>query len=146
MRARHLSVLILAALPFLAGFKHFSETNNVCPSCKIPSRDVVVLKGGVRVPCEVVAENQDYYVLYWHSEFRAADRSEVASIEWEGGKVRSVTSADQIRDTSDLVYSGKLTDKNERFLTISEGQISHTIWMPFVKDAHQQGQRLKLAR
>ena len=146
MRARFLPILIAAALPFLAGFTHFTETNNVCPSCKIPSRDVVVLKGGERLPCEVIAENQDYYILLWHAEYRAADKSEVGSIEWDGGKVRSVTSSDQVRDTSGFVYNGKLSEHNERFLTISDGPLTHTIWLPFVKDAHQGGQRLHLAR
>jgi hypothetical protein len=104
---RSLTLLLLAAP--LAGFADFTEVQSVCPTCERPTKDVVVLKAGGTVWCNVVAENDDYWVLERFGELRAAMKSEVASVRWGHGRsAASLEPSDQILLTNDVVYSGTI--------------------------------------
>ena len=138
-------LLACAVLPFLAAFKPFTETTNVCPSCAGPSPHLVVLKTGDRIPCEVVAQNEDFYVLRWHSEYRPADRSEVDKIEWKGTDPASLPLTDQIRDRDGFVYQGKIIDQNERYFVIEGDGFRHTLWIPQIRDVHKAGRVVRLS-
>jgi len=141
---RGLPLLVGVLLPFLAAFKPFTETTNVCPSCAGTSPQVVVLKIGARIPCEVVAQNDDFYVLRWHSEYRAADRSEVDKIEWKGTNPASLPLSDQIRDRDGFVYQGKIIEQNERYLVIEGDGFRHTLWIPQIRDVHKAGRAVRV--
>jgi len=133
------------AVPLLAAFTPFTETPNVCPSCAVSSAHVVVLKSGDRIPCEVVAQNDDFYVLKWHSEYRAAERSEVDKIDWKGTDPASLPSGHQIRDRDGVLYHGKIIDRNDRFLIIEGDGFRHTVWIPQIRDVHRGGHLVRVS-
>ncbi|HKA87742.1 MAG TPA: hypothetical protein VKE22_08765 [Haliangiales bacterium] len=143
-RLRAFPWLACAVLPFLAAWKPFTQVTNVCPSCKVPSAHVVVLKDGTTIPCEVVAQNDDFWVLKWHSEYRAAERSEVDHIDWRGTDPASLKLTDQIRDKDGLVYQGGIIEQNDRFFVIEGDGFRHTIWMPQILDVHKSGKKVKV--
>ncbi len=143
-RLRGLPWLACAALPFLAAFKPFTETTNVCPSCAVTSTHVVVLKNGDKIPCEVVAQNDDFFVLRWHSEYRAAERSEVDHVEWRGTDPASLKLTDQIRDRDGVVYQGGIIEQNDRYFVIEGDGFRHTVWIPRILDVHKSGKLVKL--
>jgi hypothetical protein len=106
MRGLRSLILLLLAAP-LAGFADFTEVQSVCPTCEHPTKDIVVLKSGATVWCNVVAENDDYWVLERFGELRAAFKSEVSSVRWGHGRsASSLEPADQILLTNDVVYNG----------------------------------------
>jgi hypothetical protein len=112
--SRYLSVLALLflALP-LAAFADFTEVTEVCPSCTRPTADVVVLTSGAQVWCNVLAENDDYYVLERFGELRAAFKSEVGSIHWGPGRsAAELPSGDQILLKNDVLYHGTILSED----------------------------------
>jgi hypothetical protein len=106
-------VLVLAAVA-LAGFTPFTEVQNVCPTCEHPEyRDIVVLREGGNVWCNVVADNDEYYVLERHGELRAAQKSEVRKVEWGRGRgAESVGAGDQILLKNNVLYHGTILSED----------------------------------
>ena len=140
----HPLALVLLA-PLTMAFTPFSPVPNVCPTCAAPSAtDVVVLKSGARVTCNVVAQNADYYVLRWHGEVRSAEKSEVEKIEWHGAHANLATK-DQIRTTSGVVLDGKIVEEQPgRLFVLEMSGLKYVVWFGLVKDAHKSGGRYTL--
>lgn len=94
-KAMGLGVLAAAWLA-LAGFRPFTPMPTVCPNC--PEKgDKIVFPDGKSVVCEVVAKNQDGYILHKYGELRFVQTREIAKVEWAAGaEPRGLGSFDQI--------------------------------------------------
>lgn len=138
-----LALLLLA--PLLLAFTPFTPVPNVCPTCAPPSAtDVVVLKSGTRVTCNVVAQNADYYVLRWHGEVRSAEKAEVEKIEWHGAHA-NLTGKDQIRTKSGVVLDGKIVEEQPgRLLVLEMSGLKYVVWFDLIQDVHKNGGRYTL--
>jgi hypothetical protein len=134
-------VLLLLVVP-LAGFTNFGEVSDVCPACGKPTKDVVVLKSIGPVWCNVIAENDDYYVVERFGEVRAALKSEVESVRWGSGRsATSLEKADQILLKNNLVYNGQILSEDPgRFFTMQCPNFKQTPWVNMVKSVHKAGQ------
>lgn len=137
--------LALVLAPLCMAFTPFSTVTNVCPTCPPPSSaDVVVLKSGQRVACNVVAQNADYYTLRWHGEVRSAEKAEVEKVEWHGAHP-NLQAKDQVRTTGGVVLDGKIVDEQAgRFLVIDMNGLKYIVWADQLKDAHKAGTRYTL--
>ncbi|MSQ84420.1 MAG: hypothetical protein EXR77_16320 [Myxococcales bacterium] len=90
-------VATLAGLWLMAsGFRPFSPISSVCPAC--PEKgDKLVFPDGKMIVCEVIAKNQDGYIVQKYGELRFVQTREVAKVEWQqGAEPRGLTSFDQI--------------------------------------------------
>lgn len=135
---------LLVALPFIVAMKPFSGVKTVCATCSPPAGwDVVVMKGGAKLPCQVIAKNADYYVLKRYGELRTAALDEVARVEWHGGSSSSsLSTQDQLRTTGGSVFSGKINGEDPgRWLSIEMGTRTYVVWLTELLDAHKQGAR-----
>jgi hypothetical protein len=132
----------LSAAPLLAGFTPFAAITNVCPQCpQLGKRDVVTFTSGAKVPCTVVAQNSDYYVLARNGELRAALKTEVSSITWRGeGGAASLGTGDQILLQNGVVLHGAIVEEQAgRLIVIQVGTLKHVVWHSQVKSVHKAG-------
>ena len=139
-------LLVCAVLPFLAAFKPFTETNNVCPSCAVASPHLVVLKSGDRIPCEVVAQNDDFYVLRWHSKYRPADRFEVSRRSTGRDTIPTRSLVPQTAIGMASCIRASIIDQTERYFVIEGDGFRHTLWIPQIRDVHKAGRMVRLKR
>ena len=125
---------------FLYGFTPFTQVVNVCPQCPI-SADELTLTSNIKVLCRVVAQNSDYYVISRYGEYRAVNKSELASVKWRGeGGPSSLGTGDQIRLKNGAVFHGSiLEEKKERYFVILVGSLKHVIWTSQIMSVHKGG-------
>lgn len=138
---RGLLITVLPLVFFLWGFTPFTTTTNICPKCPKAKADVVSLTTGLKITCNVLAQNNDYYVLEWRGELRAVMRSEVQGIEWkeEGGAAKLGT-GDQILTKNNIVYHGAIVQEQQgRLFVIQVGSLKHTIWHSQIQSVHKGG-------
>jgi hypothetical protein len=132
--------IVTLAIP-LAGFSPFTETQSVCPECPRPTKDTVVLKSGSRIWCNVLAENDDYYVLERFGELRAAFKSEVESVNW--GPKRSSADlqlGDQILLKNDVLYFGSILSEDPgNFFTIQSQYNKQIPSVNMIRSVHKGG-------
>ncbi len=94
------SILLAAALfavwALCSGFRPFSPISSVCPAC--PERgDKIVFPDGKVIVADVVAKNQDGYILQKYGETRFVQTREIAKVEWQSGaEPRGLSNYDQI--------------------------------------------------
>lgn len=142
MRRRHtLAAIVLALAFFVSGFTPFTRVKNVCPNCPGPKTDVVILSNGMRVPCNLVAQNLSYYVIERHGEYRAVLKTEVASVEWkDSGGPANLGTGDQILLTNGVVLHGAITaEKQGLYFEIQVGSLRHVIWVSQIRTVHRGG-------
>lgn len=135
------ALILLATFPVLAGFTPFSEVVNVCPKCPQGKRDLVSLTAGTKVACSVVAQNNDYYVVARHGEYRAVEKGEVSSVKWRGeGGAATLGTGDQILTKGGVVLHGAIVEEQAgRYLVIQVGSLKHVVWVSQIKSAHKGG-------
>ena len=140
------SLALVLLAPLTMAFTPFTAVPNVCPTCAPPSAtDVVVLKSGERVTCNVSAHNADYYVLRWHGQVRAVENAEVEKIEWHGAH-GNLTAKDQIRVKNGVVLDGKIIEEQPgRLLVLEMNGLKYVVWADLIQDAHKGGSRYTLA-
>jgi hypothetical protein len=141
--------MLAAALPlalFLWGFTPFTKVTNVCPKCKQPPNDVVVLTNGYRITCTVIAQNNDYYVVTRHGELRAAEKAEVSSVRWKTGTgPGSLGIGDQILLKNGVLLHGTISDAVAgRYFMIQVGTLKHVAWVSQIKTVHRAGKATSL--
>ncbi len=141
MTTRQTIAILIAALPFTLGMTPFTEVTNVCPGCPQGKRDIVALTSGTKVACTVVAQNNDYYVVARHGEYRAVEKNEVSSVKWRGeGGAATLGTGDQILTKSGNVLHGAIVEEQAgRFLVIQVGTLKHVVWLSQIKSAHKGG-------
>lgn len=141
MRGKLLLVLVALAALLLSGFTPFTAVTNVCPSCKRPRSDVLVLTGGTKVWGDVVAQNDDYYVVERYDEYRAVRKSAVASMELEGkAGPANIGTGDQILLNNGIVLHGAiLEEQKQRYFIIQVGTLKHAAWVSQIKSVHRGG-------
>jgi hypothetical protein len=141
MRQRSLLAAVLPLVLFLWGFTPFTKVTNVCPKCKQPPSDVVVLNNGFQIPCRLIAQNNDYYVVARHGEHRAVPKAEVSSIRWKSGSGPSdLATGDQILLKNGVLLHGTIGDVvGGRHITIQVGTLRHVAWNSQIKSVHRAG-------
>jgi hypothetical protein len=146
MRHRLMLATLLPLLLVLWGFTPFTKVTNVCPKCKQPPSDVVVLTNGYQVPCTVIAQNDDYYILARHGELRAAEKAEVSSVRWRSGSgPAALGSGDQILLKNGVLLHGAIGDTVPgRYFTIQVGTLKHIAWVSQIKTVHRAGKPVSL--
>jgi hypothetical protein len=137
-------LLLLPALPLLSllcGFTPFTKVTNVCPKCKQPATDVVVLTNGFEIKGTVVAQNPDYYVVERHKEQRAVEKAEVSAVRWKSGAgPANLASGDQILLKNGVVLHGAITEETAgRLYMIQVRTLKHTVWVSQIKSVHKAG-------
>lgn len=96
LRALGLCTLLLSAWLLLAAFRPFTPAPSVCPTC--PEKgDKIVFPDGRVLAANVVAKNQDGYILERFGELRFVQFPEISKIEWAAGaEPRGLDGYDQI--------------------------------------------------
>ena len=96
MRKGAMTLALFALWLTASAFRPFSPVSSVCPSC--PERgDKLIFPDGKVVICEVIAKNQDGYILQKYGELRFVQTREIAKVEWaNGAEPRGLTNYDQI--------------------------------------------------
>ncbi len=138
-RATVIAIFPLAL--FLWGFVPFTTVQSVCPTCPQAKADVVVLKNGQKVTCNVLARNDAYHVLEWRGEYRAVANIAVEKVEWKdpAGASRLVT-ADQVLTKGSVLYHGAIVQEQPgRLFVIQVGNNQHVIWYSQIHSVHKRG-------
>jgi len=96
MRRLALVLALIATAALMVAFRPFTPVQSVCPNC--PEKgDKVIFPDGKIMICEVVAKNQDGYVLQKFGEFRFVQFQEIAKIEFATGtEPKGLDNYDQI--------------------------------------------------
>lgn len=137
-----LMALLLLVLPLL-GFTPFTEVQDVCPSCPRPTNDAVIMKSGQSIWCDVIGENDDFYVLERHGELRAALKSEVESVKWGQGRgTESMRSGDAILLKNNVLYFGSILSEDPGVQFTIQTQIHKQIPAVNMVQSVHKGQRL----
>lgn len=80
----------------LAAFRPFTPMPSVCPACA-ERGDKVIFPDGKMLIADVVAKNQDGYILQKFGEVRFVQFKEITKIEWQNGaEPRGLDGFDQI--------------------------------------------------
>jgi hypothetical protein len=133
--------IIALALTFMA-FAPFSKVRHVCPRCPLPQGDLIVLMSKARVPCRVIAQNVDYYVIERLHEVRAVMKSEIASIKRKKAET-TLSTADQILLKNDVLLHGSIVEeKKGLYYVIKVGAHQHVAWLSQIKSVHRKGARV----
>ncbi len=137
------SICCLLSIPFvgfLYGFTPFTAVVNVCPKCPI-SADELTLTSNLKVSCRVVAQNNEYYVISRHGEYRAVKKAEIAAVKWRGaGGPSSLGTGDQILLKNGAVFHGAILERKKgRYYVIQVGSLKHVIWNSQIKSVHKGG-------
>ncbi len=91
-----LLVALAAAWLGLSAFRPFTPMPSVCPTCPEKGDKIVFTDGKVLI-ADVVAKNQDGYILHRFGELRFVQTPEVTKIEWQAGaEPRGLDAYDQI--------------------------------------------------
>lgn len=125
-------------------FEPFSDVEDVCPDCDKPEADVVTLAGGDEVRGEVVAENDDFYVMVRYREVRAIPHDDVDSIEWaDGNEPSGLRDRDQIVLPSGHVFSGTIVEEEDEpplfRIESSFADETHTVFMEEAETVYKDG-------
>jgi hypothetical protein len=134
-------LLGLLSFPFLLGFTPFTPVVNVCPKCPAPKTDLVALTSGLKIPCRIIAQTSDFYVIARHGELRAVEKTLVWQVKWRDAAAgASLASGDQILQKNGVVLHGTITDEQPgRFFIIQVGTAKHVVWMSQIQSVHKAG-------
>ena len=78
-------VLLVAAAVLLSAYRPFANVQSVCPNC--PEKgDKLILPDGKTQMGDVIAKNQDGYVVSRFGELRFIQFPEIAKVVWAAGK------------------------------------------------------------
>jgi hypothetical protein len=77
--------LLLAAAVLLPAYRPFANVQTVCPNCAEKS-DKLILPDGKTQLGDVVAKNQDGYIVSRFGELRFIQFPEIAKVQWAAGK------------------------------------------------------------
>lgn len=78
-------VFLLAMASLLSAYRPFANVQTVCPNC--PEKgDKLVLPDGKTQPGDIIAKNQDGYVVSRFGELRFVQFPEIAKVQWAAGK------------------------------------------------------------
>jgi hypothetical protein len=95
-------------------FEPFSEVESVCPDCELPDMDTVELSSGEKIRCQIVAANDDFWVIERYGEVRAIPDSRVTSKSYaDGGAPSDLRSQDQIVLENGHVLTGAIVDESD---------------------------------
>ena len=132
---------VLGIFVAMSGFRPFLQVTNVCPTCKTgPRFDTVMLTTGAKVLSDVVAQNDDYYVLKRFGEFRMVKKTDVSSVEWKTKTPPTLVTGDQVLLHSGIAFHGTIsTVEKGRFITIQSGKFAHTVWSSLILTAYRGG-------
>ncbi|MCA9669241.1 MAG: hypothetical protein KC503_26780 [Myxococcales bacterium] len=142
---RRLALLSLAVASFvlLSGFRPFTPVKDVCPTCKRPKSDVVVLVSGARIRCRVVAQNADHYVITYLGEWRSVAKTQVSSVEWKTSEASVTQSGDQVLLKNGLVFHGTITlIEKGRFVRVTMGKHNYVCFKAQVEAIYRAGKKL----
>ncbi len=78
-------VMLLAAAVLLPAYRPFANVQTVCPNCPEKS-DKLILPDGKTQLGDVIAKNQDGYVVSRFGELRFIQFPEIAKVQWAAGK------------------------------------------------------------
>jgi len=140
-------LLVVSGLALvLVGFRPFTPVKNVCPTCKVTNFDQVVLLNGAKVRCNVVAQNDDHYVVELFGEYRAVKKSEVSSVEWKNKAPRKLPLGDQVILKTGLVLHGTIADEQTgRYFTVTVGTLKHVVWVSQIDSVYKNGKKYTFA-
>jgi hypothetical protein len=102
----------------------------------------VTLASGQRIPCSVMAQNSNYYVISRYGELRALEKSEVTAVKWKNPtEAQSLGTGDQILTKTGVVLHGAILDQQQgRYFIIQVGAFKHTVWSSQIQSVHKAGQ------
>ena len=88
--------LLVATAAFTSAYRPFQDIQSVCPKC--PEKgDRVLLTDGRTVVCDVIAKNQDGYILQRFGELRFVQFQEISKVMWASGvEPKGLDNFDQI--------------------------------------------------
>jgi hypothetical protein len=101
---------VLAAAPLLMAFRPFTPVQSVCPNCA-EKGDKLHLPDGKVLVADIIAKNQDGYILSRFGELRFVQYPEVKKVEWAAGsEPRGLDGYDQIliKNAQQTLLHGKL--------------------------------------
>ncbi len=78
-------VLLLAAAVLLSAYRPFANVQTVCPTCA-EKGDKLILPDGKTQIGDIIAKNQDGYVVSRFGELRFIQFPEIAKVQWAAGK------------------------------------------------------------
>ena len=91
LKLASLFALVVASWLMLCGFRPFTPVTTVCPTCA-EKGDKITLTDGRVIVADVLAKNQDGYILAKYGELRFVQFPEISKVEYGGRsepKVRS---------------------------------------------------------
>jgi hypothetical protein len=112
MRRLALVLTLLVTSPLLVAFRPFTPAQSVCPNCS-EKGDKVIFPDGKILVCDVIAKNQDGYVLQKFGELRFVQFQEIAKIEFAAGaEPKGLDNYDQIliKNKEQTVLHGTLIE------------------------------------
>lgn len=140
------AVLLSAGTAFAVNFQPFSTVENVCPECESMDFDAVEMNDGQTVRCNVVAENDDFFVLERFGEVRAVSASQVKAIEWtDGEKPGNLRSQDQVVLNNGHVLTGSVVDESDKpghfQIESSVADFSYTVFKSEIRSLYRGGSK-----
>ena len=91
-----LLALVVASWLMLCGFRPFTPVTTVCPTCA-EKGDKITLTDGRVIVADVLAKNQDGYILAKYGELRFVQFPEISKVEYGGrSEPKGLESYDQI--------------------------------------------------
>lgn len=145
-RQKPLILLSLSlAMLLLTAFRPFAAVQGVCQNC-VEKVDKLVLPDGRVQNGNIVAKNQDGYVVSRFGELRFIQFPEIAKVQWEGGKEPvGLENDDQIllKNKDQTVLSGTLFE-NEPGKRMSMRTRKGTVYVVLPKEVlvyYQRGVR-----
>ncbi len=139
---KKLSVLLGLALlaTLLCGFRPFAKVTSVCPKCKQSKSDVVVMQSGIKIRCNVAAQNDDYYVVERYGEYRAVPKADVASVVWRTSSAAVARSGDQVILTDGVVLHGSIVrEVKGMYFIVKMGKWQHVAWINLIQGVYKAG-------
>ena len=143
---RFLPLLALPLWAVLSGFTPFTAVQSVCPGCPKGRSDEVKLISGETLRCQVLAQNDDYYVVTRFGEHRAVMKNEIASIKWAVEGTGAKVGGDQVLLKNGVVLHGSVVEQQSgRWLMIEVGSARHVVWLSQIQRLHRAGRQQDLA-
>ncbi|MEC9442663.1 MAG: hypothetical protein VYE40_16335 [Myxococcota bacterium] len=154
MKKRAMFVLATVTAMFIAGpamavsFQPFTKVTDVCPTCPKRATDTVTLNSSTKISAKVVAENDDFFVLFRYGEIRAVPKGSVQSVEWANGSAPAgLTSQDQIVLRNNHVLTGSIIEENtDRGFYRMQSSVNKQTFVVFANSAesvYKAGRKVK---
>jgi len=137
--------VVAASWLMLCGFRPFTPVTTVCPTC-IEKGDKITLTDGRTVLADVVAKNQDGYILSKFGELRFVQFPEISKVDYAGrSEPKGLDSYDQIliKNKEQTVLHGTLIaieSGKPMALKSPKGQV-YLVLPPQALVYYQRGQR-----